>query len=607
MAVKIGSNIPSLQAQRRLLETSSLLSKTFERLSSGQRINRASDDAAGLAISSVLNAGVRVNSQAVRNVNDGISLSSIAENALAALREITLRQKELAAQAANGSYTLVQRQAMNAEANTLVDEYNRIVKSTEFNGTKLFGDDPENIRIQAGIGLDGSLLLGIGAQLSRATGNGTFIDSGLTWVDGSGTESMVTADFNNDGIPDIATADPGAATDTASIMLGDGAGNLISMGTMGTGSHPDIVVAGDFNGDGNADIAVATDMGIEFFMGAGDGTFSAGATININATAMATGDFNGDGKDDMLASDGTKVYSYLRNASGGFTLSATITSGGVIAAADINGDNKLDLITTGYSGTNLSVFSGNGSGGFSLLNSTAEGFAPTWIVSGDFNRDGRTDIAVSGSNKIVTYLGNGTGSFAASSTVSAAGVSHIKTADLTGDGNLDLLAVLTVVGVALLRGDGQGAFSSSTAYTNAGLNDVVAADFNSDGVVDFVANESDILNIELADTAESASTPYLNLNTRQGALAAVSVIDANLQRIENELASIGAAASRFSAALSALQATVENEAAAAARITDADIAQESAGLASAQIRQQAAAAVLAHANMQPALAVTLLK
>ena len=101
--ITINSNIASLQTQRQLGKNTSALRQVFERLSSGLRINHASDDAAGLAIASDLSTQSRVYAQAARNVNDGISGLQIASSALESLTQITIRQKELATQAANGT------------------------------------------------------------------------------------------------------------------------------------------------------------------------------------------------------------------------------------------------------------------------------------------------------------------------------------------------------------------------------------------------------------------------------------------------------------------------------------------------------------------------
>ena len=108
MAVNLGSNISSLRSQRMLSLSSEKLSSTFERLSSGQRINKASDDAAGLAIADNLRTKSRVFTQGVRNVNDGISLLNIADGAVSQLTNITTRLTELAEQAANGIFGMTQ-------------------------------------------------------------------------------------------------------------------------------------------------------------------------------------------------------------------------------------------------------------------------------------------------------------------------------------------------------------------------------------------------------------------------------------------------------------------------------------------------------------------
>ena len=105
MAIRIGSNISSLTAQRQLANSTSSLSTVFERLSSGSRINKAADDAAGLAIAETLNAKSRVYTRGVQNINDGISVVSIADAAIGALSDITTRIVELAEQSANGTYT----------------------------------------------------------------------------------------------------------------------------------------------------------------------------------------------------------------------------------------------------------------------------------------------------------------------------------------------------------------------------------------------------------------------------------------------------------------------------------------------------------------------
>jgi flagellin len=137
MALVINTNVASLNAQRNLNSTQLQLSKSMERLSSGLRINRAGDDAAGLAISQNMQANIRSMNQAVRNANDGISLVQTAEGALNESSNILLRMRELATQAANGVLSQSQRDNIQVEFKNLQQEIDRISAVTDFNGTKL--------------------------------------------------------------------------------------------------------------------------------------------------------------------------------------------------------------------------------------------------------------------------------------------------------------------------------------------------------------------------------------------------------------------------------------------------------------------------------------
>ncbi|MDD2544929.1 MAG: flagellin [Burkholderiaceae bacterium] len=137
MAAIINTNVASLTAQRNLGANASALNTAISRLSSGLRINSAKDDAAGLAISERFTSQIRGLNQAVRNANDGISLSQTAEGALKSSGDILQRIRELGVQSANATNSASDRQALNAEVNQLTSELDRIAKTTEFNGRKL--------------------------------------------------------------------------------------------------------------------------------------------------------------------------------------------------------------------------------------------------------------------------------------------------------------------------------------------------------------------------------------------------------------------------------------------------------------------------------------
>ncbi len=137
MALTISTNVPSLNAQRNLSANQSGLATTMQRLSSGLRVNTAKDDAAGLAISERMLTQVKGMDAAKRNANDGISLAQVAEGSMQKMTDILQRGRELAVQAANGTNSRSDRQALFAEYSQLLQEFERMSQTANFNGHKL--------------------------------------------------------------------------------------------------------------------------------------------------------------------------------------------------------------------------------------------------------------------------------------------------------------------------------------------------------------------------------------------------------------------------------------------------------------------------------------
>lgn len=137
MAITVGANIASLNVTRQMQVTSDGLRNSYERLSSGQRVNRGKDDAAGLSIAASLANSTRLAQVAIRNSNDGISVVAIADGALSEIASILSRQAELASQASNGFFGSAQRSALQNEFSSLGSEVERIAVSTNFNGISL--------------------------------------------------------------------------------------------------------------------------------------------------------------------------------------------------------------------------------------------------------------------------------------------------------------------------------------------------------------------------------------------------------------------------------------------------------------------------------------
>ena len=603
MKLTLGTNISSLTAQRQLSRASEENSKALERLSSGLRINSAADDAAGLSVSMTLATKSRTFAQALRNVNDGVSFFSIADNALQSMSDITQRQMELTEQASNGTLSAQQRTSLSTEANALRDEYIRIVKTTKFNGVSVFGATDRNVQLQ--VGTEGSDVLNaskINREIANDLGDGTFSTSGSV-PGATNVFSIRIGDFNGDGnLDQIVTT-----TTNSQVRLGDGAGNFTVKQT-GIGNVGSTAV-GDVDGDGILDFInrdFSTDK-ITIYKGNGDGTFAAPKTTAspFADAAVYTGDFNGDGKLDLLLYGETgagNAVIQLGNGDGTFQANqalGALGASGDFVVGDTNNDGKSDLLF--YRGGTLQVALGTGSGvgSFSGLAGTA-GFEGQL---GDIDGDGKADIVARSGNTFYGLSGNGDGTFKSAVTVAnLSGVTGYQVKDLDGDGDVDIFAIGTGnISSILNKGDGtfQAGFTSATIPQDEFS---TLADFNNDGLPDFVVGYSSFTSPMQLYIGHA----ILDLSTTTTSQKALDYLAGRLQKINTERSVVGATLSRLSTISRVIGTTKENYDSARSRIIDADIAQESANLVRTQISQQAAASVLAQANQQPKLALSLL-
>jgi len=303
-----------------------------------------------------------------------------------------------------------------------------------------------------------------------------------------------------------------------------------------TGYQPCAVAVGDFNHDGKADMVTVNasstqDPGsMSLLLGKGDGTFEDAVSIptDIDPSAVVVGRFNNDAYDDIAVTcydsgsggSASVVDIFLGNSSGSFqtmTSFATPDSPVSLALADFNGDHHPDLAVSSHKGAgdlNLSVYLGDGAGGFALQSS----YVSYWnwaLTSGDFNEDGTVDLAVtslasSQDNYSVTiYTGNGDGTFAAHATGCTIddGPTAITATDLNGDGHLDLAVTsqnVQTTGLGILQGAGDGTFAGPANFSALGLADgLAAADFDNDGHMDLAIAQGgdDSLRLKLGNGA----------------------------------------------------------------------------------------------------------
>jgi FG-GAP-like repeat/FG-GAP repeat len=295
---------------------------------------------------------------------------------------------------------------------------------------------------------------------------------------------------------------------------------------------PVFVAVGDFNGDGQQDLAVANfgvgpphpqPGSVYILLGNGAGSFTAatnfGAGQFFHPQSVAVRDFNNDGKQDLAVTNTDAVWILLGDGAGHFSSATNFGAGSLpqsVAVGDFNGDGKQDLAVANYASNNVSILLGDGAGSFNAPTNFGAGTGPGSVAVGDFNGDGKQDLATAndGSDNVSILLGDGTGSFTAASNFGAGPhPSSVAVGDFNGDGKQDL-AVANQSGnnVSILLGNGAGSFTAAANF-GAGSNpsSVAVGDFNGDGKQDLAVADADpssgTVSILLGDGAGSFGAP----------------------------------------------------------------------------------------------------
>ncbi len=579
------------------------------------RIVRASDDAAGLSISSLLKTDARVTDQAARNVSDGISALNIADGVTEELSNIVTRLKELAEQAANGTLSVTQRKPLQAEADQLVREYERITSSTEFNNIKLLYNAQGSIGVQSGYGSNNTLSIALGNDLSRNDGTGAYT-LGVT-LSAAANDSSATADFNGDGIPDLVFSS--SAGSSAAVYIGNGNGTFAAVRTYaasGAGSFIDVQI-GDFNNDGKKDLVLASNTGyLSVLHGNGDGSFRAAVSCSIGALtfqSVTVADFNNDGRDDVAVGMANGVMTINSTAGGIFTTASAYTNTtfvpSILVTGDLNNDGKIDLVAKDTA-AGAKVFLGTGTGSFSSVINASAGSSNQGLALSDYNRDGILDLISSEATGFGIALGNGNGTFGTKTTYTTTGgnCAIFEARDMTGDGIMDIVSN-TGTDIYFQKGNVNGTFtyvySNPASSTRSGH--LAIADFNQDGAMDIAASGGSDNAVYIATTSKSSTASYLYLLSAAGAREGLTNTTSALTRIAKERGVIGAYQERLTSSFSVLQQTREQLLSAASSIESADVAEEAANLVRNKILLQAGTAILAQSKNAPEIALKLLQ
>lgn len=577
----INHNVPALNTHRQLSINTANTNKNIEKLSSGFRINRAGDDAAGLAISEKMRGQIRGLDQASRNAQDGISLIQTAEGALNEIHSILQRMREISNQSANGTNTDSDRQALQDEMNQLTSEINRIGNTTEFNTQKLLNGG-------IGSGDSGKLTQATSAKVTGAalTAAGPVsISAGVKiTVDGQtfnvGDLTIGSDDANGDGT----TGDNTTATQNATEMANK-LGQLTSGGVKlsdlvdikvesdalvftakSTGTSSSVIISGDateglklgFTIDDAADpqvVAKGTGNPSTIERAGLQGANAITAQTTINATDTLKFTVGTESAVEVKLNDGTtpKVYDTANadpnKAKAALNdlvkdLNSALQKAGLDSkvTASLSKDNEIQFISE--SGKDITVVNGTGTALTSL------GFGGS--------------EAIGNVQQVVGAGAQGTGF----STQFQIGANTGQSMSLTiGDMRA---AALGITGNA-----GQSGFTTDNTVTN-GTNDV---------------------------KAEAA----LNISKREEASKAIDVVDKAITLVSSERSKLGAVQNRLEHTINNLGTASENLTAAESRIRDVDMAKEMMQQTKNNILAQAAQAMLAQANQQPQGVLQLLR
>lgn len=576
MALVINTNVPSLNSQRQLNQSSMETSQAMERLSSGKQINSAKDDAAGLVISNRMTSQIKGLDRAIANANDGVSLIQTAEGAMEETTNIMQRMRELSIQSANGIYNDGDRATLNAEVQQLKAEVDRIAETTSFNGQTLLDGSLGEVSLQVGAEANQTISLNIETLDTKSLG-------------GAAGGDVVGAEVAN-GLADLTAVTEATALLTMSVngqSVGDLSGattveealDTINSNISGVETSAFVEQVATADGDG---LVRGTDEVI-LTLNKQDGTTNVLEIRDTGSLEEFVDKVNSVGGDDLQASindDGRLVFSSSTSAS----IGVTETGAGTALSATGIATGTTQQFQLSFEATDSSI-------------ENVDIAIGTTLNDGDLGLNVRTDSDITG--------------------IANTGAAAIAEGDLVING-VEIGAVDGLGGSATGQGDDlvteinklsaeHGVVASNAAGVLT-LNSVDATEIS----IDFKeGGAATLASTGLVETNNAASignsVADIDISTAKGAQDAIDVIDVALEQIGANRADLGAINNRLDFTVSNLSNVSEKTSSARSSIVDADFAKETANLSRAQVLQQASQAMLAQANAAPQQVLSLLR
>ncbi|MGJ3204183.1 flagellin [Geobacillus thermoleovorans] len=560
--MRINHNIAALNTYRQLTFNNTQAAKNIEKLSSGLRINRAGDDAAGLAISEKMRGQIRGLEQAARNAQDAISMIQTAEGALNETHSILQRMRELAVQAANGTATDADRAALQDELNNLTSEINRIGNTTEFNTQKLLNggmgsNGGAKIRnaTSASITAVSAMTAGTVGSVKVTVDNITFNLSGATLTDATTATSGLDANDYNEFITELGNKTAGGVKLSDLVNITVDSNGILTFEAKSKGASSFIAFSG-------ADSVLGLNTAVSDYgdpttierhglsattaLDSGDVTISADSTfkITVGSESAVEVTLKGGKTYDTENSDANVAKAEMQELIK--DINAALQEAGLDGkvTAALSKDNKVQFISE--TGKDITVEDGTG----------------TPLAALGFTSNDMTNVK--NIDQVVGSGAQGSGF----NTKFQIGANTGQSMSLTI--NDMRAAALGITGNA-----GQAGFTSTNTVTN-GTNDI---------------------KVEAA----------LNISNKEDASKAIEVIDKAIQMVSAERGKLGAVQNRLEHTINNLGTASENLTAAESRIRDVDMAKEMMEFTKNNILSQAAQAMLAQSNQIPQAVLQLLR
>ena len=583
----INHNMGAINAQRNMGINSGAASKSMEKLSSGLRINRAGDDAAGLSISEKMRAQIRGLDQASTNAEDGISMIQTAEGALNETHSILQRMRELSVQAGNDTNADTDRAAIQEEINQLTSEINRIGNTTEFNTQKLLQGDGKTNLDKTGLGnVAGKLTSGTDASTVEAKRTDKLTAA-------SADTNTLSYTINGQTLTMTFASDATVGTNTS--KLTNSTANAATIGINGTNTATT---------DASAVVDALNAMIEKNDTLKGNFKATLGATGEFAIEAISTGEFSG-AKGNISAGTHTTGGS-LSNVSASTVAGSNVSATAASKTIDLSSLTGADAVTTNkniealigkgmtINGQQIEFYNANDGAytGDAIGINISTALATPETTTGDKASELVKNIAEQLATKIdgikVSQDGTTTTDLVIEAAVAGTEGNNIEISD--GGIQKDFEVKLQVganenqsmsISIGDMRSEALGLVGSGDGFTKDAT----------------VTDGTNAKNIESA----------LDVSTADNAGKATTIINEAIQKVSNQRSSLGAYQNRLEHTINNLDTSSENLTAAESRIRDTDMASEMSEYSKNNILQQAAQAMLAQAKSAPEQVLQLLR